>query len=458
MTEVITEHGNRLQLGERLGQGGQGTVFRVQGARKAVKILHARGDADRRRLRERIAQVQRLPIRELDICFPDEQLAPPGVGYVMEFAEDMAPLSRLLSVPQEIRTEGVESMLSWYVGSGGLRRRLRLLHRLADVLAVLHGKGVAYVDLSPGNVFVSEDPGYSEIRLIDPDNLRSANQMGGAVYTPGYGAPELIRGERNPSSLSDAYAFAVTAFQVLSLAHPLLGDAVLNGPPEEETRALLGEHPWVDDPNDTSNSTSTGLPRQLILTEELRALFQKTFGQGRHDFQLRAGVASFRAALRNAMGATLECPGCRWTFFAPFEKECPRCGHSRPPYLALLRRVWIAERGSVHEGWTKVPLVVESTGTQRTLSAEDCCGEGSGDVLRASFRGTELTLQNLSSLAVHVVRNSAAGTRNWQAGETLPRQPRTYRLQNGEWLHLHVGERIRDHGVLEIRVIGEARP
>lgn len=187
-------------------------------------------------------------------------------------------------------------------------------------------------------------------------------------------------------------------------------------------------------------------------------MFQKSFGPGCRNPQLRAGVASFRGALGNAAGATLECPGCRWTFLGPLEMECPRCGHVRPAYAALLRRVWIAERNSVYEGWTRVPMVLESTGESKVLTAEECRGEGSEEVLLVSFKGNELTIQNLSSFGIHVVRHSASGEREWGAGETLPRQPRTYRLQSGDWLHVHIGERTRDHGVLEIRVIGEARP
>ncbi|MFE3204740.1 hypothetical protein [Embleya sp. NPDC059237] len=54
-------------------------------------------------------------------------------------------------------------------------RRLRLLARLADALGRLHARAIVYQDLSPSNVPVSADPRQEEIRLIDVDNLGTAN-------------------------------------------------------------------------------------------------------------------------------------------------------------------------------------------------------------------------------------------------------------------------------------------
>ena len=61
------------------------------------------------------------------------------------------------------------------------------------------------------------------------------------------------------NSLTDAHAFSVLAFQTLSLAHPLIGDAVNEGPPEREEEALAGRLPWIDHPTDGSNRASSGI-------------------------------------------------------------------------------------------------------------------------------------------------------------------------------------------------------
>lgn len=63
---------------------------------------------------------------------------------------DWTPLTEALKAMHE---EGAEGFLR----TGGLHRRLRLLAKLARTLAKLHGRGLAYGDLSPANIFVSKD-------------------------------------------------------------------------------------------------------------------------------------------------------------------------------------------------------------------------------------------------------------------------------------------------------------
>src|SRR5207247_2724447 len=92
-------------------------------------------------LRNQLTFVKRLELRDLTIAQPLEMLREPHVGYVMEMVTGMEPLSRLMNPS---RTES--SLGEWYGARGGLRRRLRLLARTADVLNALHAKGLIYGD------------------------------------------------------------------------------------------------------------------------------------------------------------------------------------------------------------------------------------------------------------------------------------------------------------------------
>ena len=171
--------------------------------------------------------------------------------------------------------------LSGYVKTGGLLRRLKILARLARVLAELHGRGLAYGDLSPANVFASQSLEYAEVWLIDADNVASQSRDGQqGVFTPDYGAPEILRGESGINTLTDSWSFAVMAYRILTLVHPLKGDVVLEGEPEREEATLRGELPWVDHPTDRSNALSIGLPREITLNAPLRALFERCFNAG----------------------------------------------------------------------------------------------------------------------------------------------------------------------------------
>ena len=71
---VTSVHGNRYRLGRELGRGGQGAVYEVEGGRLAVKLLNDRSARTRERLRDRLALVGRLPVEDLALARPLEQL------------------------------------------------------------------------------------------------------------------------------------------------------------------------------------------------------------------------------------------------------------------------------------------------------------------------------------------------------------------------------------------------
>jgi DNA-binding helix-hairpin-helix protein with protein kinase domain len=210
---VVDQDGVRLELGRRLGKGGQGVVLRVvDPPGLAVKRLNAPG----RRVREQLEGVRRLPLADLPIVPPTAMLQG-GAGYVMQLAEDMVPWAYLAPVEFGARHDA-----PWYVATGGLRRRLRLGARLAGGLASLHGLGLVYVDLNPGNVMVSERPEDEEVVLIDADNIGSVYRDDVDFATPGFAAPERWKGYP-PTPRSDDQSLAIMLFALLTMVHPFFG-------------------------------------------------------------------------------------------------------------------------------------------------------------------------------------------------------------------------------------------
>lgn len=424
---VTSIHGNRYRLGREIGRGGQGAVFAVEGEVLAVKLLWDRSERAPERLRDQLAMVGRLPLEDLAVARPLEQLRAPHVGYLMELFTGMVPLRSLMRPPQD-----VDSVVRWYFQGGGLRRRLRVLARAAEVLAELHGRGLVYVDPAPDNVFVSEAADAWEVRLIDTDNLRPSTSPGRALFTPGYGAPEIVRGTGAATSLSDAHAFAVLAFETLTLTHPLLGDMVQRGEPELEDRALAGELPWVDDPDDDRNRASTGIPRDLILSDNLRDIFEKTFGAGRNDPTARPGVARWAEYLHRAADRTLVCRACGGTFY--FNRDaCPWCDERRPPFVIAAVLLWdpatLRNRGGgevdeipgvVRDAGGKprvVDAVVVSAGEPVVLTDRVTHGtDRRMPQLRVAFDADRLTLQALDGKQWRLV--SSDGRRERELGQS----------------------------------------
>ncbi len=325
LNEVTDTAGTRYELAGLLGRGGQGAVYRVKNRPWAVKLADVRAPAAVRRVDESIARIRRYPLDGLHVARPLRALAAPHCGYVMELMTDMCPLSTICSVPRE----HADDLAPWYLDTGSLRRRLALLAAAGDLLAALHGRGLAYGDLSPHNVFVSEELDGREVWLIDCDNL-SDGVDARAVYTPGYGAPELFRG-RGADSLTDAWSFAVLTWELLCVGHPFISDEVHDGEPELEERAFRGELPWVLDPAGGTESTR-GLPPSLVLTRRLRGLAANCFGESRTRRLGRPGVAAWRDALHQALDQLLDCPDCGSSYYLN-NRCCPWCDEPRPAFV-----------------------------------------------------------------------------------------------------------------------------
>lgn len=337
--KVIDELGTTYEVTKELGEGGQGRVFAVRGDRYAVKRLSKK--SDRETLRRKLQQVKLLPIDDLKIARPKAMLKPPDVGYIMEMMTGMTPIKTLMDISDEVEDVG-----EWYLQGGGLKRRLWLLAECAEILSRLHAKGLVYGDPSSENIFISTDADAYEIRLIDADNLHYESKVTTlSVHTPRYGAPELVKGRSGVNTLTDAYAFAVIAFQTLTLLHPLIGDWVNEGEPELEDKAFQGELPWIDDPDDTRNHAETGLPREMVLSPKLRKLSQRCFGEGLNDPLKRPGIAQWRDALYSAAHFTLHCPDCGSTYYPNRQKVCPWCDAPQPSFVEVRIIRWEPEKG-----------------------------------------------------------------------------------------------------------------
>lgn len=339
---VIDQHGQRYELAGRIGAGGQGVVCTTNYPNVLVKVadVQARTPEEKQeKLETWLGKIQRLmrqPLRDLPIAHPMALIVKPQPGYVMELMDGLVSMLNLLqeSVEAFLSDEGITG----YVRTSSVQRRLQILARLARILAKLHGRGLAYGDLSPANVFISRSLEHAEVWLIDADNISSQSRDSQQdVFTPDYGAPEILRGESGINTLTDSWSFAVLAYQLLTLAHPLKGDGVLEGVPEiEEVAALRGELPWVDHPTDRSNARTLGLPSEITLNRTLRNLFEQCFNTGLRNPGQRPSLSEWADAFAEATGHCTPCASCDSTFFYTQKLECPFCGHIQKKETVLL--------------------------------------------------------------------------------------------------------------------------
>lgn len=324
---TASEHVLRLRTDRPLGNGGEGTVYRTEHDRFAVKIIKP-GARTAEDLAARLQRLRWLPLEGVAICRPIELLAAPYIGYVMELLQDMVAL-------QEICGQTSAEPAADYAKAGGLRRRLVLLARCAKILSTLHERGIVYGDVSPGNVLVSSRADFDEVWLVDADNLQTESSVAHRrSYTPLYGAPEIVRGSSGNTAASDAFSFAVLAHETLTTNHPFIGDHVADGPVELEENAQLGLLPWIDCSTDDRNRARFGFPLHSVTTAGLRTLFRRAFEDGLADPRARPIAGEWATELRAAADRTVQCT-CGQTYFV-VDSRCPWCAeHPRPRVLAV---------------------------------------------------------------------------------------------------------------------------
>ena len=121
--------------------------------------------------------------------------------------------------------------------------RLTALAQIADALDYTHRTGIVHCDVKPSNILVPQD--FSRAVLIDFGVAYAVSETVGWHATQieaslPYTAPELLHG-RPPSALTDQYALACTAVELLLGAPPFSG--------AETWMALVDEHPHPSRPS-----------------------------------------------------------------------------------------------------------------------------------------------------------------------------------------------------------------
>ena len=264
----------------------------------------------------------------------------------MKLLSDMSPFSAfelsgdqrevLASEPLPTWLAGIKDKntalpLVHYAKSGSTKRRLLALAKVAaDPCVACTPLGSSTATSRPTTASWASDASL-DVWLIDADNLRFELVQGGSsVFTPRYGAPEIVQGTDRARPRTDAWAFAVMAFETLALVHPFIGQKVLDpdedeggwdaepvadgAPADLDEQAYAGYLPFVDDENDDSNRALSGLPRGLVLTPQLAKLFQETFGAGRTKPWRRPAMAFWALELTRAHDQSIACSTCSMSY------------------------------------------------------------------------------------------------------------------------------------------------
>ena len=128
-----------------------------------------------------------------------------------------------------VRGESLRARLT--AGSVPVRETLRLLRDVAHALAYAHAEGVIHRDIKPENVLIADGiavvTDFGIGKAIDVARSRqlgdTLTQIGVALGTPAYMAPEQAAADPDVDLRADLYAWGVVAYECLAGAHPFPG-------------------------------------------------------------------------------------------------------------------------------------------------------------------------------------------------------------------------------------------
>ncbi|MEV6579647.1 protein kinase [Streptomyces sp. NPDC051582] len=335
-TLLTTDSGLGVEVFDLLGAGGQGEVYRVRtpAGYQALKWYYP---ACATPAQEGI--VRQLVGRGFDddrFLWPLDFVADGrgAFGYLMDIRPD-----RFKGLPLLFRRQLRTST----------RALLKACLYTVEAYQALHSRGIAYRDISWGNIFF--DPATGEVLVCDNDNAVVEGDSTGISGTMEFMAPELVRGDPGvtPGTQSDLHSLSVLLFMLLMNHHPLRGrrELAIHCLDEVAEHKLYGRQPlFVFDPQDRSNAPdpteqATVLATWAAAPDSLRELFTKNFTAGLHDPSTRVRESQWRDTLRAVLDAVVECAHCgRQNMTEPRSADpgtCWGCGSTLvlPPRLVL---------------------------------------------------------------------------------------------------------------------------
>ena len=351
---IKDERGISHGIGELLSSGGQGVVFKTDDPNVLLKLrvkTNMFGEkkiiCDERsyeKFKNDINQVRLLPLPEnLPIAMPAVLVEGDYCGYLMEILDEMYTLKNLATmISDDIEEE--------YKNTGGLKKRIFLFMKIAQIFIKLQTSGVVYGDLSLENIFISSDPSKNELWLIDADNMKLEKKVEKRIFTPGTGAPEVVNGTQN-TLYSDRFTFALLLYYTLTTNHPFEGrlvvedednfdeEAAWEGGEDMYEKAHRYEISWVGDEDDDSNRSDRGIPAEYVVTDGLQRFFQETFGfHGINSPSSRPDFLQWYNELKEAYDSIVECGECGQSYYMNEGGVCPFCNSDLTD-----RRVYRAE-------------------------------------------------------------------------------------------------------------------
>ena len=334
---IRTASGGELEIVQKLGEGGQGVVYKVNYAGRQLALKWYFGNklnnADKfyRNIQNNIKQG--APTSAFLWPLEITEYFEGSFGYLMELRpSEYKDFSLFLLA--KVHFANIEAIINTALCiTNGFRE--------------LHNKGYSYQDLNDGNFFVNPKTG--DVLICDNDNVAPYGENLGIAGKCRYMAPEVVMGKKRPDSHTDRFSLAVVLYMLLFLNHPLEGKRTMCPCLTEELeRKFYGSDPvFVWDPSNDTNRPVRGVHTNEIklwplYPEFVRKTFEKAFSHEvmvGNDTAHRVIEKEWQEVFTTLRDLTVKCSCGSETFIDPSQQTCKciNCGKSfeRPPILKV---------------------------------------------------------------------------------------------------------------------------
>ncbi len=207
--------------------------------------------------------------------------------------------------------------------------------QISNAFRELHRQGYSYQDINDGNFFINPQNG--NILICDNDNIAPYGKNLGIAGKCRYMAPEVVLRKNLPNANSDRFSLAVILFMLLFNSHPLEGRLIAAIPclTDEMERRFYGTSPvFIFDPENDANRPVMGIHTNAIrrwplFPQLIRDSFIHAFSSGHvHNPNMRNPENEWQKIFLRLRDQLVVCTCATESFLGDKNSFCPGCGNN----------------------------------------------------------------------------------------------------------------------------------